>query len=166
MSLAKLIHRNKADGVANAADARTTAQSNKEASLTLAKVATLAVANPKNEKINRDIQIIRTWLYSIGEPEEDHYLILNKCKNDPEALAYYLECAYELKRKERRAKALAILADDPKAPRAIIADTNADPDNVILTIAIRNQYSFEMTIPKAKYDPFTLLEFINKVVMQ
>ena len=69
MSLAKLIHRNKADGVANAADARTTAQSNKEASLTLAKVATLAVANPKNEKINRYIQIIRTWLYSIVEPE-------------------------------------------------------------------------------------------------
>ena len=160
MSLAKLIHRNKNDDVANTADTIPTAQSNKETS------PALALANPTSGTINRDIQIIRTWLYSIGEPEVDHYLILNKCKNDPEALAYYLECAYELKRKERRAKALAILADDPKAPRAIIADTNADPDNVILTIAIRDQCSYEMTIPKAKYDPFTWLAFINKLVMQ
>ena len=72
----------------------------------------------------------------------------------------------ELKREERRAKVLAILADDLKAPRAIIADMDSDPDNVILTIAIHNQYSFEMTIPKAKYNPFTWLELINKVVMQ
>ena len=72
----------------------------------------------------------------------------------------------ELKREERRAKVLAILSNDPETPRAIIADTNADPDNVILTIAIRDQCSYEMTIPKAKYDPFTFLELINKGAIQ
>lgn len=72
----------------------------------------------------------------------------------------------ELKREERRTKVMAILADDPKAPRAFIADMDSDPDNVIVTIAIRNQYSFELTIPKAKYDPFTLLELINKGAVQ
>ena len=61
---------------------------------------------------------------------------------------------------------MAILADKPETQRAIITDMDCDPDNVIITIAIRNQYSFEMMIPKAKYDPFTLLELINKGALQ
>ncbi|MER2510881.1 MAG: hypothetical protein ABTQ25_00395 [Nitrosomonas ureae] len=72
----------------------------------------------------------------------------------------------ELKREERRTKVLQILAEEPKTQRAIIADVDIDPDSVILTIAIRDQYSFEMTIPKAKYDPFVLLEIINKGMVQ
>jgi len=68
----------------------------------------------------------------------------------------------ELKREERRTKVLAILAENPNTPRAIITDVDCDPDNVILTIAIRDQYSFEMTIPKAKYDPFLFMELINE----
>ncbi len=72
----------------------------------------------------------------------------------------------ELKREERRAKVLAMLADKPETKRAFITDLNSDPDNVIMTIAIRDQYSFEMTIPKAKYDSFTLLELIDKGLVQ
>lgn len=33
---------------------------------------------------------VRAWLFQIGEPEEDHYLVLDKCKNDPSLIAYYL----------------------------------------------------------------------------
>jgi len=36
-----------------------------------------------------------------------------------------------------------------------------DPDNVILTIAIRDRYTFEMLIPKSKCDLFALLEAIE-----
>lgn len=72
----------------------------------------------------------------------------------------------ELKREERRAKVLAILAENPNTQRAIIADMNGDPDNVILTIALRDQYTFELTIPKAKYDSFTVLEIIKKAAVQ
>lgn len=165
MSLAKLIRRNKADAINNATHIDIAAHSH-ETTPTLAKIATIAVASPTSEKNNRDIQKIRTWLYSIGEPEEDHYLILNKCKRDPEVLAFYLDRAIESKREERRAKVVAILAENPKTQRAFVHDTETDPDNVIVTIAIRDQYSFELTIPKAKYDPFTLLELINKGAVQ
>lgn len=72
----------------------------------------------------------------------------------------------ELKREERHANVLAILADNPETKRAILPDTETDPDNVILTIAIRDQYTFEMQIPKHRYDPFMLLELINKGTIQ
>ena len=36
--------------------------------------------------VNFDIELIRSWLYKIGEPEQDHFLVLDKCKIDPEAL--------------------------------------------------------------------------------
>ena len=68
----------------------------------------------------------------------------------------------ELKREERRKKVLAMLAEMLDTQRVFITDMDSDPDNVILTIAIRDQYTFEMQIPKDKYDPFTFLEIINK----
>ena len=72
----------------------------------------------------------------------------------------------ELKREERRKKVLAMLADQPETQRSIITDINNDPDNVFLTIAIRDQYVFEMQIPKHRYDPFILLELIEKSAIQ
>lgn len=72
----------------------------------------------------------------------------------------------ELKREERRLKVMAMLAENPDSQRAIITDLDSDPDNVILTIAIRNQYTFEMQIPKDKYDAFAILEMINKGLVQ
>ena len=72
----------------------------------------------------------------------------------------------ELKRESRRLKVLAMLAEKPDSQRAIITDLDSGPDDVILTIAIRDQYTFEMQIPKDKYDAFTLLEMINKGLVQ
>ena len=70
----------------------------------------------------------------------------------------------ELKREERREKVLEMLAENPDTQRAFITDTEADPDNVILTMAIRDKYSFEMLIPKKKYDGFIVLEVIGKAL--
>lgn len=72
----------------------------------------------------------------------------------------------ELKLEARRLKVLAILAENPDSQRAIIADLDSAPDDVILTIAIRDQYTFEMQIPKRRYDPFLMLELIEKGLMQ
>lgn len=72
----------------------------------------------------------------------------------------------ELKREERRLKVLAILVEKPDSQRAIITDLDSDSDNVILTIAIRDQYTFEMQIPKYKYDGFVLLELIERSAIQ
>lgn len=72
----------------------------------------------------------------------------------------------DAKLEERRKKVLMILVANQDSQRAIITDLYSDPDNVILTIAIRDQYTFEMQIPKDKYDAFTLLEMINKGLVQ
>ena len=72
----------------------------------------------------------------------------------------------ELKREERRTKVLTILAENPETRRAFITDLATDPDNVIMTFAIRDQYTFEMQIPKDKYDSFTLHELIEKGSVQ
>jgi len=72
----------------------------------------------------------------------------------------------ELRREERREKVLKMLADNPNIQRAFLTDTESDPDNVILTIAIRDQYSFEMLIPKYKYDAFAILGMIERGSLQ
>ena len=72
----------------------------------------------------------------------------------------------ELKKEERRKKILDMLAEKPELQRAITTDLDSDPDNVILTTAIRDVATFEMQIPKDKYDPFTFLEMINKESLQ
>lgn len=72
----------------------------------------------------------------------------------------------ELRREERRAKVLTMLADNPLTQRAVVTDTECDHDSVILTVAIRNQYSFEMAIPRDKYDPFVILELISEGAVQ
>lgn len=72
----------------------------------------------------------------------------------------------EPQRKQRREKVLAILAKNTDTQRAILTDTNADHDNVILTIAIRDQCTYEMQIPKNKYDGFAILEMIHKELIQ
>jgi|CXWL01.1.fsa_nt_gi hypothetical protein len=72
----------------------------------------------------------------------------------------------ELKREERRLKVLAMLAENPDSQRAFITDAAEDPDNVILTMAIRDLYTFEMSIPREKYDAFLLVEVIQKAQIQ
>ena len=63
----------------------------------------------------------------------------------------------------RRQKVIAILDAAPDTQRAIYTDTDSDPHNVILTVAVRAcQQTCEMLIPKAKYDPWKLLELIER----
>ena len=67
----------------------------------------------------------------------------------------------ELQLERRRAKVLAMLRDSPGIRYAIeVVDANTDP--VIVSIGIRNVATFEMNIPQAYYDAFTLLEVIEK----
>ncbi len=68
----------------------------------------------------------------------------------------------EIKRGARQEKVLAMLRENPEVPRAIYADAETDPHNVILTIAVRNCATCEMLVPKAKYDPWRLLELIEQ----
>lgn len=69
---------------------------NKNTKVATATVATHATDNQENDstvaKLS-DIEKIQGWLYQIGEPEEEHHIVLDKCKNDPEVLEYFLKHA-------------------------------------------------------------------------
>lgn len=62
----------------------------------------------------------------------------------------------------RREKVLAMLATDLEQKRAVYVDTNTDPDNAILAIAIRYVATFEMKVSKANYDPWQLVALLDK----
>lgn len=67
-------------------------------------------------------------------------------------------------REMRRQKVIAMLEAAPGTKRAIYTDTDSDPHNVILTVAVRAcQQTCDMLIPKAKYDPWRLLELIERL---
>lgn len=72
----------------------------------------------------------------------------------------------ELKREQRRERVLQMLEDNPAIKRAFVTDCEADPDHVILALAIRHVGSCEMTIPRPKYDAFAVLEVIKKSSIQ
>jgi len=70
----------------------------------------------------------------------------------------------ELQREARRQKVIAMLEAAPETQRAIYTDTDSDPHNVILAVAVRAcQQTCEMLIPKAKYDPWKLLELVERL---
>ncbi|MBA3757172.1 MAG: hypothetical protein H0X02_13565 [Nitrosomonas sp.] len=95
MTLLEIIRKKK---FATATEATLATQTDKT-QLTVAKVASVAVANCPDEKFPQiEIELIRAWLHKIGEPEEDHFIVLDKCKSEPEAMEYFLkhaQCEYE-----------------------------------------------------------------------
>ncbi len=62
----------------------------------------------------------------------------------------------------RRRRVLAMLAQHPGTRYAVLTDTEADLEAVLLTLAIRDKGSCELSIPREKYDPFLLLDLIER----
>lgn len=62
----------------------------------------------------------------------------------------------------RRQRVLAMLAENPSTRYAVLTDTEADPDIVILALAIRGQATCELRIPRDRYDPFLLLDLLDR----
>lgn len=58
-------------------------------------VSSVSEENKKNSDTQSlQIEMIRAWLHRIGEPETDHYLVINKCKSDHDAMNYFLKHAH------------------------------------------------------------------------
>lgn len=57
------------------------------------KPAIIEVLKREQREQSQKIETIRTWLFKIGEPEGDHDIVLNKCRNDPDAMEYFLRHA-------------------------------------------------------------------------
>jgi len=96
------------------------------------------------------------------------YLDISPADNLPPELVQTIrqskaEILTELQREARRQKVIAMLEAAPDTLRAIYADTDSDPHNVILTVAVRSyQQTCEMLIPKTEYDPWQLLELVER----
>jgi hypothetical protein len=62
----------------------------------------------------------------------------------------------------RRQRVLAMLAERPGMRYVVLTDTETDPEAVVLALAIRGVATCELRIPREKYDPFLLLELIER----
>lgn len=62
----------------------------------------------------------------------------------------------------RRRRVLDMLAERPGIRYAILTDTKADAEAVLLTLAIRGQATCEFHIPRDRYDPFLLFNLIER----
>ncbi len=71
--------------------------------------------------------------------------------------------AASLQREARRQKVLQMMAEDDR-PKSHYWKTfdDAHPDYVILVFAIRGVGTGEIYIPREKYDPFLLMEILDK----
>lgn len=62
----------------------------------------------------------------------------------------------------RRQRVLELLEAHPAATYAAVTDMDADPAEVIIALAIREQATFELRIPRERYDGTLLLDLIEK----
>ena len=60
----------------------------------------------------------------------------------------------------RRQRVLTMLADNPALRLAVFCDGAGDP--VPVAVAIRDKGSVEILIPAARFDPFALLELVER----
>ena len=78
-------------------------------------------------------------------------------ENKDALVAHVAAVAHAADYERRRKKVLKILADNPKAERAVLTEDDA-ADPVVVTVAVRGKGTLEVLIPKAKYDGFALME--------
>lgn len=97
---------------------------------------------------------VNRWLPLIREHKPGIVAALQEAANDDT----FSDPAMEA----RRQRVLAMLAERPGIRYAVVTDTEADPNAVIVTLAIRGVASCELRIPREKYDPFLFLDAIER----
>jgi len=115
--------------------------------------------NSNNEK-ERELDLLVDFVATSNNFTEQE--VFEGRKNALNDLDSALVCFRELAAACRVVKANAILAENPEQQRAIFTDIDSDPNNVILTIALRGLSICVVHISKARYDPFQLLDLIEK----
>ncbi len=134
----------------------------------IAKIAKIARVNPKTDQTAEPTRVEKMHEVNLlvnfvganeGWTEEEILIARERARNDLEnALLSFRELAADC----RLVKVNALLESNPDSLRAVYTDMQSNLTNVILTIAIRGKASCEMRIPKARYDPFQLLDLIEK----
>jgi hypothetical protein len=74
-----------------------------------------------------------------------------------------LEMINLIKADQRSRCVLQMLDENSQLKRAVIDDCESDPFNVILTIGLRNAGTFEMLVPKEKFDGMAILLVLDSL---
>ncbi len=56
---------------------------------------------------------------------------------------------------------MELLQASPESLRAVYIDSDSDPKNIILAIAVRHVAVAEMTVPRVKYDPWKMITILD-----
>ena len=74
------------------------------------------------------------------------------------------ETLKDRQREASRQKAIGLMNESPGTLRGIYVDDQIDPDNIVVFVAVKScQQTCELLIPRATYDPFKLLELIERL---
>ena len=94
------------------------------------------------------------WLPAIREHKPGIVAALQEVANDAPLLDPLAEA--------RRQRVVAMLAERPGLQYALATNTEADPEAVLVALAIRGKATCELRIPRDRYAPFLLLELLDK----
>jgi hypothetical protein len=153
MTLAALIKRGGLRAIANANPAKA-ANDEREGGARLAGLAALALAESLQDGSGNDATAVQL-LDSDDAGLSDFDACTGLSQTDSESLQREAKEA-------RRQKALSVLENSPGIRYALISNTGAEGDDVILTLGIRDLGTCELVIPKAKYDAFKVLRMIEE----
>jgi len=158
--LADLIKKRESRVIATATPATRATPATKVAKVARVNPQTDHTAEPdKAEKLHELNLLVNFVGTSKDWTEEELFEARNNAENDLEnALLSFRELA----RAVRQVKVLALLEADSGLQRAIYADTSSNQHDVILAIAVFGYATCEVRISKARYDPFQLLDLIEK----
>ena len=113
---------------------------------------TLALTPVATIKASGDGTAVNRWLPIIREHKPGVVAALQQALNDEALPAPATET--------RRQRVLRMLADNPALRLAVVCDGAGDP--VPVAVAIRGKGSVEVLIPTARFDPFALLELVER----
>ncbi len=113
---------------------------------------TLALTPVATIKASGDGTAVNRWLPIIREHKPGVVAALQQALNDEALPAPATET--------RRQRVLRMLADNPALKLAVVCDGAGDP--VPVAVAIRGKGSVEVLIPAARFDPFALLELVER----
>ena len=63
----------------------------------------------------------------------------------------------------RRQRVLAMLAENPGTRLALVTDTQAEPESVIVTVGVRDKGTADLRIPRERYDGLKVLALIESI---
>lgn len=99
--------------------------------------------------------VLRAWIASLGEDEPDP--VIEQCRRDPEARAYFLRQARSWARQER---VRGMLSRNPTLRLAVVVEDEGS--EFVAAVGVRGKGIAEYGISREKYDGLRLLELVRR----